>query len=193
MSKFLTPPVWYDKNGNLVEILEGTSGNNNVGIGKGAYTSDQDVAIGAECTSGGGGVAIGFKAKVSNNSVVVGRSSSSEYQGDIIVGNSSTTDNSGNNIILGNNSHTTGTDQGIAGNIIIGNNIDLKRIYSTIQIGHPEAAYTFKVGKRNVFDEIADNASKAASAANTFSINDTPYKATYDPASATLNFITATT
>ena len=40
MSKFLTPPVWYDGNGNLVEILEGTSGSNSVGIGKGANASD---------------------------------------------------------------------------------------------------------------------------------------------------------
>ena len=146
MSKFLTPPVWYDSNGNLVEILEGTSGSNSVGIGKGANASDQDVAIGKGCQSGGGGVAIGFSASVSNNSVVVGRSSSSGYQGDIIVGNSSTTDDSGDNIILGNNSLTTGTDQNLAGNIIIGNNIRLENTYNTIQIGSSNVTYSAQIG-----------------------------------------------
>ena len=193
MSKFLTPPVWYDSNGNLVEILEGTSGSNSVGIGKGANTGDQDVAIGKGCQSGGGGVAIGFNASVSNDSVVVGRSSSSGYQGDIIVGNSSTTDDSGDNIILGNNSLTTGTDQNLAGNIIIGNNIRLENTYNTIQIGSSNTAYTFKVGSRDVFGEIDAAKSAANSASGTFFIGTTKYKAEYDSSSATLNFVPATT
>ena len=134
MSKFLTPPVWYDGRGNLVEILEGISGSNSVGIGKGANASDESVAIGAGCQSGGGGVAIGFNAIASNNSVVVGRSSSSGHQGDII---------------LGNNSLTTGTDKNLAGNIIIGNNISLENTYNTIQIGSSNATYSAQIGDGN--------------------------------------------
>ena len=36
MSKFLTPPVWYDSEGNLVEILTRISRNGCVSIGEGA-------------------------------------------------------------------------------------------------------------------------------------------------------------
>ena len=134
MSKFLTPPVWYDGRGNLVEILKEISVPDSVAIGEGANASDKSVAIGAGCQSGGGGVAIGFNAIASNNSVVVGRSSSSGHQGDII---------------LGNNSLTTGTDQNLAGNIIIGNNIRLENTYNTIQIGSSNVTYSAQIGDGN--------------------------------------------
>ena len=134
MSKFLTPPVWYDGRGNLVEILKEISVSDSVAMGEGANASNESVAIGAGCQSGGGGVAIGFNAIASNNSVVVGRSSSSGHQGDII---------------LGNNSLTTGTDQNLAGNIIIGNNIRLENTYNTIQIGSSNATYSAQIGDGN--------------------------------------------
>ena len=134
MSKFLTPPVWYDGRGNLVEILKEISVSDSVAMGEGANASNESVAIGAGCQSGGGGVAIGFNAIASNNSVVVGCSSSSGHQGDII---------------LGNNSLTTGTDQGTAGNIIIGNNISLENTYNTIQIGSSDKTYSAQIGDGN--------------------------------------------
>ena len=193
MSKFLTTPVWYDSRGNLVEILEATSGSNSVVIGKGADASDQDVAIGKGCQSFGAGVAIGFNATASGDSVIVGCSSSSGYQGDVIVGNGSETDDSGDNIILGNHSLTTGTDQKLAGNIIIGNNIRLENTCNTIQIGSSNTEYTFKVGSRDVFGEIDAAKSAANSASGTFFIGTTKYKAEYDSSSATLNFVPVTT
>ena len=134
MSKFLTPPVWYDGRGNLVEILKEISVSDSVAMGEGANASNESVAIGAGCQSGGGGVAIGFNAIASNNSVVVGRSSSSGHQGDII---------------LGNNSLTTGTDQNLAGNIIIGNNIRLENTYNAIQIGSSNVTCSAQIGDGN--------------------------------------------
>lgn len=46
MSKFLTPPVWYDSNGNLVEILKGISQDGGVGIGESANAGSGAVVIG---------------------------------------------------------------------------------------------------------------------------------------------------
>lgn len=86
MSKFLTPPVWYDGEGNLVEILTGISNGGGVGIGKGANAEPGAVIIGnsgspTSNSNGGDRVWIGYTAKyvplsssetVNMKSVVVG-------------------------------------------------------------------------------------------------------------------------
>lgn len=51
MSKFLTPPVWYDKNGNLNEMLTGNA------------TTSRDIVIGSEASADGGGIAIDGSAE----------------------------------------------------------------------------------------------------------------------------------
>ena len=258
MSKFLTPPVWYDSKGNLVEILakaksnEGTNdtapgagvgvnadaGNGSTAIGTNASAPNNlSVAIGYDAKdSGSGSVAVGMGSTASGgysvsvglgatasgghsvaiggafidenegsqtpttaagSAVAIGCGADASSFGDIAIGERTTSNSKSDEhnqvgaIVIGYRSWVYGENS-----IVIGTGINvgnyLNPVNNTIQIGNPSipGGYTFLVGYRNVFDEIADNASKAAAAANTFSINDTPYKATYDPASATLNFIT---
>ena len=186
MSKFLTPPVWYDENENLVEILTGSIGTspgagitNSMAIGKGSVVAGSNsVAIGTSALNyGGDAIAIGYYAQTpAPGSIAIGLEAvaapDDSYKGS-------------ENIVIGNNSQVIG-DRSIA----IGSGITLgtgeNPVSYTIQIGAPDKPYTFKVGNRDVFGAID-------AAAGTFFIGTTKYKATYNSGSATLNFVPATT
>lgn len=93
MSKFLTPPIWYDKNGNLNQMLTGYAG------------APSDIAIGSRSVASGGGVvAIGQGANATGGgSVAIGNSALASLARCIAIGDGATA--SGTNIIqLGNNS-----------------------------------------------------------------------------------------
>lgn len=194
MSKFLTPPVWYDSNGNLVEILTGsveyygaTRLTGSMAIGKDAYVGGNDsvavgdstiihdertTAIGHNAVSrGNGNIVIGYQAE----------SVSESKSGNVAIGEKSKVYGDGS-IAIGENSLVKGN-----GSIAIGSGITLgtdeSPVSDTIQIGATGKPYTFQVGNRNVFDLINI-------AAKTFYINASSYAATWDPASGTLNFIT---
>ena len=96
MSKFLTPPVWYDQNGNLNEMLTGNA------------KSSGDIAIGSGSTANGGGIAIG--GSVSGGGIAIGGGTSgggiaigggATATGGIAIGRGATA--AGNQIQLGNN------------------------------------------------------------------------------------------
>lgn len=210
MSKFLTPPVWYDKSGNLVEILTGISKDGGVGIGEGANAESGAVVIGNSALStsdsnGGNRVWIGYTATgnaVTNmKSVVIGtiRTWSDDYSGK----DGATVSNSV--LIGGTISHQFPDYLSVNGSTIINSVMpdngsgdftdviaigfqsgDLVRQNDCIQIGSSDKEYIFKVGNRNVFNSIN-------TAAGTFFIGTTKYKATYDSASYTLNFVPANT
>ena len=91
MSKFLTPPVWYDKNGNLNEMLTGTGGGySNVVIGvQSTIAGTGSVAIGGQSILGVDGAIVD-----NNNSIAIGCSSRAEALGGIAIGyKASTTSN----------------------------------------------------------------------------------------------------
>ena len=119
MSKFLTPPVWYDKNGNLIEMLTGnTATYNDIAIGStasadGGGTAGTVAIVGSADTGGiaigdlsvaHGGIAIGPFASVSvNTSIAIGRYASADASGTIAIGTEATASTS-NTIQLGDNS-----------------------------------------------------------------------------------------
>lgn len=80
MSKFLTPPVWYDKNGNLNEMLTGDAG------------APSDIAIGSGTIArGGGGIAIGRGAIMTGGGgIAIGNSVIVEAEGAIAIGDGAT-------------------------------------------------------------------------------------------------------
>lgn len=116
MSKFLTPPVWYDKNGNVNKMLNGVIFSGNGGI-----------PIGEEASVGGrNGIAIGQKAStISPNGIAIGGGANVS---------------SGNGIAIGG---TVGlsSDNGIA--IGQGANVSTQ---NTIQLGNNDTTYTLNVG-----------------------------------------------
>ena len=217
MSKFLTPPVWYDSEGNLAEILTGISKDGGVGMGEGT-------------NAGSGAVVIGNDKSIKNiangqNRVWIGHTSNKNVAKDerknVVIGLMTTgrTDNSGqwldtlalespssviiggnisggtpelspivtDSVFINTNVQFSGSQPSSDGFIVIGAgtfNPDNKRVHY-VQIGSTDQSYTFAVGNRNVFGAID-------TAANTFSISGGKYKAKYDSASSTLNFIIAT-
>ena len=200
MSKFLTPPVWYDSEGNLVEILTGhivsydgtVSYTGSMAIGKGASVEgNYSVAVG-ESTSiyNGSTTAIGYNTvSRGNGNIVIGYKAESYYvsnqnSGNIAIGEDSSVIGGGS-IAIGRNNKVIGNES-----IAIGSGITFGTVENpvnyTIQIGAPDKPYTFKVGNKDVVGAIN-------TAAGTFSISGTRYRATYDSASATLNFVPATT
>lgn len=176
MSKFLTPPVWYDENGNLVEILTGNiSSESGTALGKGSFvTGHCSVAIGrlaqssgddtiiigynSNCPSGQGNIVIGTGSKASHldsdtdASTVIGNYSEVIGPGNIAIGESITMGNDNfdsiENIAIGGNSVIQG------GNCIaIGSNStvygsDCIAIGGQIQLGTSEsyASNTIQIG-----------------------------------------------
>ena len=198
MSKFLTPPVWYDSEGNLVEILTGhivsydgtVSYTGSMAIGKGASVEgNYSVAVGGSTANyDGDAITIGYNAvSRGNGNIVIGSRASSYYASDSESGNIVIGENS---LVAGDGSIAVGKSNQVYGNgsIAIGNGITLgsdeNHLNYTIQIGSSGQTYTFKVGNRDVFGAID-------TAAGTFFIGTTKYKATYDSSSATLNFVPA--
>ena len=97
MSKFLTTPVWYDKNGNLNEMLTGDAkksseesfqsnlavGNSSIAgtangsggstsIGFGAHGGDRATVVGAFTDAGDGSIAIGYGLSVTGGGIGIG-------------------------------------------------------------------------------------------------------------------------
>ena len=85
MSKFLTPPIWYDKNGNLNEMLTGYAG------------APSDIAIGSGSVASGGGV------------VAIGRGASATGGGNVAIGNSALASGT-RTIAIGDGANASGTN-----------------------------------------------------------------------------------
>ena len=132
MSKFLTPPVWYDGVGTLNEMLAGTSvEDGNIVIGKGA-SSDANVfnsiIIGGSATGGSGSsgqISIGGETSASNT-IAIGPSASASATNAMAIGAGATA-TAQNTIQLGNNSTAYTLNVG-DGNSAINGKINVKKI-----------------------------------------------------------------
>ena len=139
MSKFLTPPVWYDKNGNLNEMLTGNAG------------TSSDIAIGSGATAVGGGIAIGGSA--GRGGVAIGGGASANEENGIAIGNSATLSEGG--VIAIGHGATAGAPDSIAiglnatvsesGCIAIGSAANVSTS-DTIQLGNNDLRYTLNIG-----------------------------------------------
>ena len=149
MPKFSTPPVWYDKNGNLVETLTGSVGRDP------EVTITNSMAIGKDSiAAGSSSVAIGEGAgSYGRDAVAIGYSSQTPSSGSIAIGSNTVAahDNSYNSrgsIAIGNNSQVVGD-----GSIVIGSGIMLGDeegpINDTIQIGSFDKTYSAQIGDGN--------------------------------------------
>lgn len=134
MPKFLTVPTWYDKNGQLNQMLTGDA--------RSASTGPKNVSIGENSSAGvangsGGSVVIGYGASGENDAVVVGALSSANT-GSIAIGRSIIVSDGGigiggsasaNQIQLGNKSTkydlTVGDGNGTAkiGTLVLGDEV----------------------------------------------------------------------
>lgn len=134
MPKFLTVPTWYDKNGQLNQMLTGDA--------RSASTGPKNVSIGENSSAGvangsGGSVVIGYGASGENDAVVVGALSSANTGG-IAIGRSIIVSDGGigiggsasaNQIQLGNKSTkydlTVGDGNGTAkiGTLVLGDEV----------------------------------------------------------------------
>lgn len=159
MSTFLTPPVWYDKDGNLIEMLSGaakpggdggfltnlaigqfsmagTFGIDSLGggtvVGFSAGADDYSTALGCGA-SARSGIAIGYRANVSGNGIGIG--------GDAIGGGIAIGGNTSNGgIAIGHNATA-----GASGCIVIGDDANASTS-NTIQLGNNNTNYTLNVG-----------------------------------------------
>lgn len=149
MSKFLTPPVWYDKNGREIDIFDNTT-----------YRSDgpENTAIGTSAIAGSpslegsvfGAVAVGCQARAKAiNSIAIGSrdamlSMDSQYvealaDGSIAIGGGAyATADSRDGIAIG---RTSTSDQG---GIAIGGGAHANA--NQIQLGNNNTAYTLNIG-----------------------------------------------
>lgn len=154
MSKFLTPPVWYDKNGNLNEMLTGNAGtSSDIAIGSGATAVGGGIAIGG--SAGRGGVAIGGGASANeDNSIAIGLNATVSELGCIAIGSAANVSTS-DTIQLGNNDlrYTLNIGDG-TGTINTGtitlNGVRLSASGGVIQLGQNNRAYTLNVGKNTI-------------------------------------------
>lgn len=133
MSKFLTPPVWYDKNGKLNEMLTGTAmpGEEgfpltNLSIGQSSVAGDTDG------TPSNFGTAVGYGAKASGRSTVLGAESSAK-NGIAIGSLVKVTDG------IGIGGDATGNGIGIGGDATA----------NQIRLGNPHVYYDLKIGAGN--------------------------------------------
>ena len=129
MSKFLTPPVWYDKNGNLNEMLTGNAG------------TSHDIAIGSSAEAGGGGIAIGGNAI--DGGVAIGSGTTSWGPGCIAIGDGAST-SAPTTIQLGNNNAAYTLNVGNGTGTI--NGVRLSANDGVIQLGSNTTSYTLNVG-----------------------------------------------
>ena len=99
MSKFLTPPVWYDKNGNLNEMLTGEASGGGVAVGPVTSAYSNGVAIGSNAQASNGvaigsnaqassGVAVGSKADASIGGIAIGSNAQAASSDTIQLGDS---------------------------------------------------------------------------------------------------------
>ena len=147
MSKFLTPPVWHDSNGNLVEILTGEVADygetervtGSMAVGKGAYAGESySVAVGNGATI------------YDSNAIAIGYHTLSSGNGNIVIGYraKSTSDSKSESIAIGQNNVVYGD-----GSIAIGSGITLGTIKNPvsniIQIGSSDKTYSAQIGDGN--------------------------------------------
>lgn len=159
MSKFLTPPVWYDKNGNLNEMLAGTSGDSTgIAIGKFASVNGEyGVAFGINAKVGGGysvaigesagtlasaigGIAIGKGAKANGgDSIAIGEDAKGEVVYGIAIGSGAKANaDSTDGIAIGRGATSE------QGGIAIGGGAYAN--VNQIQLGDNNTAYTLNIG-----------------------------------------------
>lgn len=122
MSKFLTTPVWYDKNGNLNEMLTGDAKKSS------EESFQSNLAVGNSSIAGtangsGGSTSIGFGAHGGDRATVVG----------------AFTDAGDGSIAIGYGLSVTGGGIGIGGNATA----------NQIQLGSPNSRYDLKIGDGN--------------------------------------------
>ena len=163
MSKFLTPPVWYDKNGNLNEMLTGNAvTSSDIAIGSGTRANGDGVAIKGSTVGGGaaingavtlggaaingtatdGGVAINGTA--AGGGVAIG-SKTLAIRGGIAIGAEASANN--NQIQLGKNDTAYTLNVGNGTGTI--NGVRLSVSDAVIQLGQDDTAYTLNVGNGN--------------------------------------------
>lgn len=122
MSKFLTPPVWYDKNGNLNQMLSGDARNttsslqSNISIGESSLAGTVDGV--------GGSLSIGYGAKANSDQTIVVGAFSDASDGGIAIGHGISA---------------------VGGGIGIGGNATANQI----QLGNPNVIYNLKIGTGN--------------------------------------------
>ena len=141
MSKFLTPPVWYDKKGNLNEMLTGNAETpSDIAIGSNTKATGGGVAINGGTTGGGiaingfafeGGVAIGSKTSAARGGIAIGAGAFA----------------TGNRIQLGDNKTAYTLNVGDGTGTI--NGVRLSASDAVIQLGDNNTAYTLNVGNGN--------------------------------------------
>lgn len=122
MSKFLTPPVWYDKNGNLNQMLSGDARNTTSGL-------QSNISIGENSLAGavdgvGGSLSIGYGAKANSDQTIVVGAFSDASEGGIAIGHGISV---------------------VGGGIGIGGNATANQI----QLGDPNVIYNLKIGIGN--------------------------------------------
>lgn len=146
MSKFLTPPVWYDKNGNLNEMLTGnTATSSDIAIGSGAKASDGGIAIGGTVGNKAyGGIAIGGTIEDNaSGGVVIGNGAKVSNNGGIAIGVGAHAI-AASTIQLGHNDITYTLNIGNGTGAI--NGVRLSASGGVIQLGNNNTAYTLNVG-----------------------------------------------
>ena len=107
MSKFLTPPVWYDKNGELNDMLTGEAFMYGIAIGNSAAAAMYGVAVGYSSSGQSAGVAVGSDADASSGGIAVGYSSSADNAGVAIGSNA---DASSGGIAIGQDAHAASSN-----------------------------------------------------------------------------------
>lgn len=130
MSKFLTPPVWYDKNGNLNDMLTGEASENGVAVGSGADATMGGVAVGYNAGADDGGVAIGHNANTRGGVAIGGDAT----EGGVAIQGTVTGTATGAGVAI----QGTATGNGIA----IGGNA----AENNVQLGKTDTAYDLTVG-----------------------------------------------
>lgn len=91
MSKFLTPPVWYNQNGSLNDMLTGEASLYGVAIGNSAAATTDGVAVGYSSSSENAGVAIGSNADASRGGIAIGQDAHAASSDTIQLGDSALT------------------------------------------------------------------------------------------------------
>ena len=137
MSKFLTPPVWYDKNGNLNDMLTGEASENGVAVGSGANATMGGVAVGYNAVADDEGVAIGHNANTRGGIAIGGDAT----EGGVAIQGTAT----GNSVAIGG----TAAEGGIAiGATATGNGIAIggAAAANKVQLGSTSVAYDLTVG-----------------------------------------------
>lgn len=141
MSKFLTPPVWYDKNGNLNEMLTGDTG------------APSDIAIGSTASADGGGLpgTVAIVGSADTGGIAIGDLSVA-HSGIAIGSNASV--NAVNSIAIGLYA-SADTSETIA----IGTEARMSTP-NTIQLGGNSKAYTLSVGNGRMSLNIGSTAER---------------------------------